>query len=549
MARLQRAALLLFLTAVGAQACTTIIVGKQGTSDGSVLIARNDDGEDARTDQNKLVWHPSREDPAVFRSNVNKLVLELPGPGLGYMALPVMLADEAAARNASSESSGVNEAGVALTATESIYNSKAALAADPYVPDGIIEDVIPSVLLPQATSAREGMALLGRLVLKYGAGEGFGVAIADSKEAWYIETAGGHHWLAQRIPGDSYFHSANQGRFTEVDFSDDANIMSSPGLLEHAIKNKLYDPNSGKPFSFYDAFIDQGSAQHTYSWPRVWRLHQLLGHFSSDTSMPVFHQPAAPLAPADIFWALRDHFQHSPHDPYAHQNPDEPWRPIAVLRSGNGHVIRLRTAGRHLPEGLSAIHYIAQAMPALSPFVPIYSLGLGGGELPAQMASPTSSEPDATSLFWRARTLQALVFQNWPLLFERSSRAIATWEREVEGARRPAMELEYRRMMAESNAEGARHLLARWTEEVVASACELLTELAKEAAKGLGFEAIPADSEIVKMLDDAEGKFGFLPPEANDNAMRAHYSVPSMARLSMGRRGGADAVLATAQSA
>lgn len=48
------------------------------------------------------------------------------------------------------ESVGVNSAGVALSATESIYNSKAALAADPYVTDsGVIEDAIPSIILPQ----------------------------------------------------------------------------------------------------------------------------------------------------------------------------------------------------------------------------------------------------------------------------------------------------------------------------------------------------------------------------------------------------------------
>ncbi len=36
---------------------------------------------------------------------------------------------------------------------------------------------------------------------------------ADYEEAWYIETAGGHHWMALRVPHDSFFVSANQGRF------------------------------------------------------------------------------------------------------------------------------------------------------------------------------------------------------------------------------------------------------------------------------------------------------------------------------------------------
>lgn len=32
----------------------------------------------------------------------------------------------------------------------------------------------------------------------------------------YLETASGHHWMAQRLPNDTFFISANQGRFQEV---------------------------------------------------------------------------------------------------------------------------------------------------------------------------------------------------------------------------------------------------------------------------------------------------------------------------------------------
>jgi dipeptidase len=101
--------------------------------------------------------------------------------------LQVTPADPAAGRNASGEAAGVNSAGVAVSATESIYNSAAALAADPHNTEtGIIEDAIPSVLLPQARSARQAVELLGRLVEERGAGEAFGVLMADTDpgEAW-----------------------------------------------------------------------------------------------------------------------------------------------------------------------------------------------------------------------------------------------------------------------------------------------------------------------------------------------------------------------------
>lgn len=81
--------------------------------------------------------------------------------------------DRATGRNASKEETGINSAGVAISDTETIFNSEAALAADPYVNDtGLVEDGLTSVLLPQARSAVQGVRLLGQLIAAKGAGEG-----------------------------------------------------------------------------------------------------------------------------------------------------------------------------------------------------------------------------------------------------------------------------------------------------------------------------------------------------------------------------------------
>jgi len=179
-------ALLLAAQPPPTHACTSLIVGRAASADGSVYIARTDDTADARSTSNKLQYHPARGMPAVFRSNANGLTIELPAPGLAYFALPVILPDPAAGRNASGETGGINSAGVAVSGTETIVNSAAALAADPYTRNGLTEDALPSLLLPQATSARQAMALLGKWVEdeRVGAAEGFGVMIADGSEAW-----------------------------------------------------------------------------------------------------------------------------------------------------------------------------------------------------------------------------------------------------------------------------------------------------------------------------------------------------------------------------
>lgn len=128
-AAIMAAALLLAAAPRQAAACTSYIVGRQASEGGVTVIARNDDGDGA-TSPTSLVHHRRREHPAAFRSNLNHFAITLPAPGLAYFALPDgPLADATAARNTSGEAAGWNEAGVAVSATESIYNSAAALAA------------------------------------------------------------------------------------------------------------------------------------------------------------------------------------------------------------------------------------------------------------------------------------------------------------------------------------------------------------------------------------------------------------------------------------
>ena len=37
-----------------------------------------------------------------------------------------------------------------------------------------------------------------------------GIAFQDANEIWWLETIGGHHWIARRVPDDSYVVMPNQ---------------------------------------------------------------------------------------------------------------------------------------------------------------------------------------------------------------------------------------------------------------------------------------------------------------------------------------------------
>ena len=118
--------------------------------------------------------------------------------------------------------SGVNAANVGMTATETITSNPRVLGADPLVeyrpakggqpevPGGIGEEDIVYLVLPYIHTAREGVQRLGQLLQTYGTYEMNGIAFADVNEVWWLETIGGHHWIARRVPDDVYVVMPNQ---------------------------------------------------------------------------------------------------------------------------------------------------------------------------------------------------------------------------------------------------------------------------------------------------------------------------------------------------
>ena len=226
--------------------------------------------------------------------------------------------------------------------------------------------------------------------------------------------------------------------------------------------------------------------------------------------MPVFVQPTRQLGPADVMQGLRNHFDGSRHDAYLHRNPAEPLRPVAVLRSSMGHVTRLRAPSPHLPASLAAIHYVAMGMPALAPFIPIYG-SLPGASLPLELTC-AGSAPDPVSLFWKARRLQALVFQDWPMLAPGAVAAISGWEAEVESEQRPAMEIRYAAALARWDEAAAVAELVGFTARVVQQAGVLLQQLTDVATAQLGLHAMPPDDVLVRMLDAAVATYAFRLP-------------------------------------
>ncbi len=70
-----------------------------------------------------------------------------------------------------------------------------------------------------------------------------GIAFQDVNEVWWLETIGGHHWMARRVPDDVYVVMPNQLGLDALDLDDalgaQENHLCSADLREFIAKYHL----------------------------------------------------------------------------------------------------------------------------------------------------------------------------------------------------------------------------------------------------------------------------------------------------------------------
>ena len=105
--------------------CTTILAGKNATNDRSTLIARTDDGF---FDVKKLIVVEPKNQPRKYKSKISHVEIDLPDNPMRYTASPSV-----DPKNGIWAATGINEANVGMTATETITSNPRVLSADPLV--------------------------------------------------------------------------------------------------------------------------------------------------------------------------------------------------------------------------------------------------------------------------------------------------------------------------------------------------------------------------------------------------------------------------------
>lgn len=383
--------------------CTTILVGKKATVDGSTIISRNEDCGHAFNQKKFVVVTPDKQ-PKDYVSVTKKLHIDLPANPMRYTAVPEV--PGMAKTMGIWGEAGINDANVAMSATETSTTNSRVLGVDPLVDKGIGEEDITTIILPYIHSAREGVKLLGQYLEKYGTYESNGVAFSDKDEVWYVETIGGHHWAAKRVPDDCYVVAPNWFDITDFDFLSDDTMASDD--LEQMIKDYHLNPDGDGQYNLRHIFGSHKDSDYRYNIPREWYIQKLFNPSDveqpDNPNLPFARKPEHLISIEDVRYGLSARYQHTPYDPYDEigtKDQRHAFRPIGFQRNAESHILQIRN---DVPAKEAGICWLSLGPNPFSSIVPFYTNVL---DTPATYRD-TKMHFDIKNMYWVTHLLATL---------------------------------------------------------------------------------------------------------------------------------------------
>jgi len=415
-----------FLVSTSLFACTTMIITKGASKDGSVFVAHSDDSE---MFDNRLVYVPAADhksgsmrpvhyDPASLGSRPEfngNLLRRYVGTHRGPVyvdndmpqSIPLGFIPQVAHTYAYMDGSYglMNEH--QLMMGEATNGSKVTLEPEPGKRIFYSAE-LSRVALERCKTARCAIGLIGELIDTYGYyGTGEVLPIADTKEGWVLEMAPSPDkvkglWVAKKVPDGEIFVAANEFRIREID-TDDPDMMYSKNLFDVAKKHKWWDPKKGK--LDWLRTVSLGEYSHPYySLRRVWRLQSKLAPSMKlspwvkdgyTKKYPFSIKPDKKLTVKDVIELYRDHYQDTEFDqtkgvtagpfgnPYRYPGPMDAgndtgkltghkgaWeRPLSIYRSGYTYVAQARD---WLPDPIGGLFWFAPDEAMSSVITPFY---------------------------------------------------------------------------------------------------------------------------------------------------------------------------------
>jgi len=343
--------------------CFSVLVGKNATTDGSIMFAHNEDDWGDRV----VNWYLA---PYEYYKQGDSITLKRGGKiaqgkeTFKYLWLEIPELEFS--------DSYMNEHGLVIASDACVSRED-----EPELTDGGIGYWLRRAMAERARTAKEAVKIGGQLISQMGyASSGRTYCIAGPNEAWMLSAVKGKHWIAQRIPDDQVAIIPNYYTITNVDLTDTINFLGSPDIIDYAIERGWYKPETDGDFNFRKAYSDQGNLESLGNRARHWISINVLSEkqYSLEDEFPFSFVPKKKVGLEDLFQVLRNHYEGTELDKtegYKTGNPHQQGA-MSVCSSTNqyGFVAQLRN---WLPPDLGAVLWLAPRRPCTEAFVPIYS--------------------------------------------------------------------------------------------------------------------------------------------------------------------------------
>ena len=467
--------------------CTSVVVGRKASADGSVLLGHNEDNGGRIVMPQYVVPRMTHEPGEVIRFENGGTTPQRPVTwGFIWSQTP----------GGSFSDFFVNEWGVAVASDncgstrEDDYDT---LVANGGITDGGIGYHIRRIIAERATTAREGVEIAAGLVEEFGyiAG-GRSYQICDFKEGWLMHIVRGKHYVAQRVPDDQVVIIPNCYVIREVDLNDKENFIASPDLVDYAVARGWYDPASGESFDFAAAYNTPPtgkSLERGYD-TRQWMGQKLItGVTPSTTPLPFAVTPGKKMAVADVMAVLSNHYEETEYDKTDGYKASPHWTDERVICTSSTQESSVTVLRDGVPDPIKAVYWRTNGRPCASPYIPWYlgmtSVPEGYSWMEPKVGNSIQFAPhnalydyDSTKAWWVFQDLQNAVDGQYGKAIGRVQQVWKGFQDEI-FAEQPAVDAIVARLAAVDE-QSAKQFVTQYTNSLTTQAAAIAKELTRE---------------------------------------------------------------------
>ena len=245
-----------------------------------------------------------------------------------------------------------------------------------------------------------------------------------------METIGGHHWIAKRVPDDRVVLMPNQFGMDSFDpedaFGKQEAHLCSADLREFITENHL-DLNRNGEFNPRYIFGSRRDMDHIYNTPRAWFMGRYLtpdshtwdgpdAEFRPESdNLPWSVVPDRKVTVEDVEYMLSGHYQGTPYNPYTNQDTGKRgmYRSIGINRTGVTSICQIRPDKKQ-----KGLEWVSFGSTTFGAFLPLYP------NVPAvpDYVSKVTTEPSTENFYWGSRLIGALADPNYNTCIQEISR-------------------------------------------------------------------------------------------------------------------------------